>query len=258
MLDISTIKKQYPNLVHKFDRSLLREYLQFQILEILFSNPLSRKLTFLGGTCLRIVHQLPRFSEDIDFDNKNLTESEFAELSTYLEKELEKRGFIVETKIVAKGAFHCHIKFPKLLFEQGITPQKYEKILIQVDTFDQGVEYQPDIFILDKFEFFTQIRVTPKSIILSQKLWTITQRPRLKGRDFFDIMFLLQTTKPDAHFLQSKFGKKSVDTIISEILKQLEETDWQTVINDVKPFLFEPGDAEKIRLFPQFLKQKLG
>ncbi|MEX0895601.1 MAG: nucleotidyl transferase AbiEii/AbiGii toxin family protein [Patescibacteria group bacterium] len=258
MLDITTIKKQYPNQLHTFNRGLLREYLQFQILAILFTHPLSRKLSFLGGTCLRIVHDLPRFSEDIDFDNKNLSEAEFSQLSIFLEKELEKRGFKVETKIIAKGAFHCHIKFPQLLYEQGITTQKYEKILIQVDTFDQGVYYTPEIFILDKFEFFTQVAVTPKEVMLSQKLWTITQRPRLKGRDFFDIMFLLQTTKPDHYFLKAKFGDRDIPAIVDSILLKLKDVNWDVVANDVRPFLLDSNSAEKIKLFPQLLKQKIG
>jgi len=257
MLDIQIIKDQYPKTLHRFDRGLLREYLQYQILAIIFEHPLSRKLSFLGGTCLRIVHQLPRFSEDIDFDNKDLSEKEFEKIASYLAKELEKRGYIIEIKLINKGAFHCYIKFPDLLYQKGLTPQKFEKILIQVDTFDQGESYKSELFILDKFEFFKQIKVTPKSIILSQKLWTITQRPRFKGRDFFDIMFLLQSTQPDEIFLKTKFGQKELPNIIDEILDHLKNVNWENLVEDVKPFLFDPEQAEKINLFPEFLKQKL-
>lgn len=258
MLNIQTIKAQYPNSLHKFDRNLLREYLQYQILEIIFEHELSRKLSFLGGTCLRIVHQLPRFSEDIDFDNKGLTEKNFQEIISFLKKQLEKLGFIVEIRIVKKRAFHCYIKFPDLLFQQGLTPQKFEKILIQVDTFDQGYNYESKIFILDKFEFFKQIKVTPKSVILAQKLWTITKRPRYKGRDFYDIMFLLQSTQPDLNFLQDKFGQKSLSTITDEVLKKITDANWKKIIRDVQPFLFNPEEANKLELFPKFLKQKIG
>lgn len=255
MIDLSQIKNSYSSDLHKFERGMLREYLQYQILAIIFTHPLARKLSFLGGTCLRIVHGLPRFSEDIDFDNKKLSEAEFTILGRYLEKELTKVGFLVEIRFVSKGAFHCYIKFPELLFEQGLSPQKSEKILIQIDTFDQGSEYESEIFILNKFEFFTQVRTTPKNIILSQKLWTITQRPRLKGRDFFDIMFLFQNTLPDLGFLQAKFGKKPLSEILAEILEKLEGTDYKAVAEDVRPFLVKDGDVAKIKLFPEFIKQ---
>lgn len=258
MLDINTIKKAYDSGFHSFERGLLREYLQYQILAILFDHPLSRKLSFLGGTCLRIVHQLPRFSEGIDFDNTDLSEAEFETLGQFLQKELEKQGYFVEVRFVSKRAFHCHIKFPDLLYKHGISPQKSEKILIQVDTFDQGVDYESDIFILDKFEFFTQIKVTPKDIILAQKLWTITQRPRLKGRDFFDSMFLLQNTQPNVAFLQAKFGKKNLSVLRQEILERLHHPDYVQLADDVRPFLVDPADADRITLFPAFLQQKLG
>ena len=258
MLDIATIKQTYDPQFHSFERNLLREYLQYQILAILFTHPLSRKLSFLGGTCLRIVHQLPRFSEDIDFDHTNLSEVEFEMIGQFLKRELEKRGYIIEIRFVAKGALHCHIKFPRLLYQHGISPQKSEKILIQVDTFDQGVDYQSDIFILDKFEFFTQIKVTPKEVILSQKLWTITQRPRSKGRDFFDIMFLEQSTKPDLAFLQAKFGQKDLSTIIIKILEKLRDKNFRKLADDVRPFLLHPHDANRIELFADFLLQKFG
>jgi len=257
MIDIKQIRQAYSGNLHQFDRSLFREYLQYQILTILFSHALSRKLSFLGDSCLRIVYNLPRFSEDLDFDNDKLTEDEFKTLSIFLQKELEKIGYEVEIKIISHQAFHCYIKFPKLLFANKLSSQKYEKILIKIDSFDQEVEYKTDLFILDKFEFFTQIKVTPKSVILSQKLWTITQRNRLKGRDFFDIMFLLQTTKPDLAFLQAKFGKKSLEEIVRQIISLLNDVDWKLLVNDVKPFLLNPKQTKKIEYFLQFLEQEL-
>lgn len=255
MLDINVIKKSYNSAFHGFERGLLREYLQYQILAILFTHPLSKKISFLGGTCLRIAYQLPRFSEDIDFDNKNLTMDEFELLGQFLQKELQKLGYLVEIRFIAKGAFHCYVKFPDLLYQNDISPQKGEKILIQIDTFDQGFDYKTEIFILDKFNFFSQIQVTPKSVILAQKLWTITQRSRAKGRDFFDIMFLLQNTLPDLAFLQSKFGTSQFTDVVDRILFELRAFDYVALANDVRPFLLQAHDADQIKLFPAFLKQ---
>jgi predicted nucleotidyltransferase component of viral defense system len=255
MLDISEIKRQYPNELYKFDRGLLREYLQYQILSIVFKHKLGLKLSFLGGTCLRIVHKSKRFSEDLDFDNKDLTYEEFKELNKHIKKELELLGYIIEIKEIKKLAFHCYIKFPKLLFEQGLSPLKQEKILIQLDTFDQNVTYQKQPFILDKFDIFNQILTTPKEVILSQKLWTITQRNIAKGRDFYDIMFLLQNTKPDLNFLKEKFLTNNKSEIKAQILKHLEHLNWKKLSKDVQPFLFNESDSEKIKLFPAFFKQ---
>jgi len=103
MLSIEEIKKQYPNDIHKFERGLLREYLQYLILEIVFSSNVSTKLSFLGGTCLRIVHGSKRFSEDLDFDNKDLSLEEFTFLAKKIKRELQRQGFVVETSITKKA-----------------------------------------------------------------------------------------------------------------------------------------------------------
>lgn len=255
MLTINEIKKQYPSDLHSFDRGLLREYLQYQILGIIFAHPLGRKLSFLGGTCLRIVYKSKRFSEDLDFDNKGLSIEEFDQLGKIVEKGLERLGYKVQIKTCTKTAFHCYIKFPELLHTYGLSPLESEKILIQLDTFDQGYDYKTEIFILDKFDLFDQIIVTPKEVILSQKLWTITQRKRYKGRDFYDIMFLLQNTRPDSGFLKSKFGTEDVEEVKDMILDELKNADWHKIVADVSPFLMDRADAVRVRLFPDFLKQ---
>ena len=80
--------------------------------------------------------------------------------------------------MINKGAFHCKIKFSGLLQENKVSGFDELKILVQVDTFDQQVIYPTESYILNKFDIVKPITITPKSIILSQKLWTITQRAR--------------------------------------------------------------------------------
>ena len=75
MLTLEQIEQQYPENLRGFKRSLLREYLQYKILEIIFASEYATKLVFIGGTALRIVHDNSRFSEDVDFDNFGLTDS---------------------------------------------------------------------------------------------------------------------------------------------------------------------------------------
>ncbi|MFW5703081.1 MAG: nucleotidyl transferase AbiEii/AbiGii toxin family protein [Candidatus Dojkabacteria bacterium] len=255
MLTLDEIKQEYNTDLHIFSRSLIREYLQYQILAIVFSHPKSYKLTFLGGTALRIVYNLKRFSEDIDFDNKRLSFDEFREIGEFLKTELERQGYIVEIRMLSKGAFHCYVKFPKILYEQGLSPLVDEKILIQLDTFDQGVDYDSNDFVLNKFDLLKQIKVTPKDVILAQKLWTITQRKRAKGRDFYDIMHLLQSTKPNKQFLEAKFGTSKADAVKELVLQKVKNVDWKKVAKDVEPFLFKAEDSAKILLFEKFIMQ---
>jgi predicted nucleotidyltransferase component of viral defense system len=73
MFDLSQIREYFPKEVQQNNFDMLREYLQCRILEIIYKSSISSKLIFIGGTALRIVHQTQRFSEDLDFDNKDLT-----------------------------------------------------------------------------------------------------------------------------------------------------------------------------------------
>ena len=56
------------NNIPKNPRRYLVEYLQSEILSILYNSKYGRHLSFLGGTCLRFVYGIERFSEDLDFD----------------------------------------------------------------------------------------------------------------------------------------------------------------------------------------------
>lgn len=64
MLSLKQIEKFYTDKEKLFKKNILREYLQYKILEIIFNHTLSNKLSFMGGTCLRIVYGTSRFSEN--------------------------------------------------------------------------------------------------------------------------------------------------------------------------------------------------
>ena len=68
MLSYNSIQSAYPISLHSKGRFIIREYLQYKLLEIIYTSIFATKLIFLGGTNLRIVHGNQRFSEDLDFD----------------------------------------------------------------------------------------------------------------------------------------------------------------------------------------------
>ncbi len=121
-----------------FEKGILREYLQYKILQGIFESKLASRVAFMGGTALRILYGNNRFSEVIDLDNFGLSWAEFEELAANVKRFLSFEGFEVELTKVEKAAYHCNIRFPHILFEQGISPLEQEKILIQVDTWAQG------------------------------------------------------------------------------------------------------------------------
>ena len=52
-------------------RNLLKEHLQYYLLNFVYNSPYAEKFLFKGGTCLRFCFDLPRLSEDLDFDVKD-------------------------------------------------------------------------------------------------------------------------------------------------------------------------------------------
>ncbi|MEI7582727.1 nucleotidyl transferase AbiEii/AbiGii toxin family protein [Runella sp.] len=256
MINIDYIKDFFPAEVQSQRLHMLREYLQCVMLEILFESPIGRRLTFLGGTCLRIVYGSQRFSEDLDFDNDGLTESEFAEIKLLMERELTLRGYEVEVGIKGKTAYRCEVKYPQMLYPQGISQIRDEKLLIQIDTQAQNFEYPKERFILNRFGVLTELPVTPMSVILSQKCYAILNRPRNKGRDFFDVVFLLsRNIKPDYAYLEQKLGIITADELKQRVLDQWATLNVQGQIDDVQGFLFNKRDEKTIRLFGEVFKQ---
>ena len=254
MMELSEIRKFYPKQLHSRGAFLLREYLQYKILEIIFQSEYASKFAFLGGTCLRIVHNNQRFSEDLDFDNFDLNEQDFTAVSKHIQTKLEEQGYRVEMRNVFKGAYHCYIRFPGLLYQSGLSGHKEAKILINLDTEPQHFSFEPEVHLLTRFDLFTSIRVTPLDLLLSQKFLAITQRKRPKGRDFFDIMFLLNRTKPNYDFIELKLGISTEPQLREHLIKVCAKFNSKLLEEDVAPFLFNPSDGQRIQLFQEYLK----
>ena len=130
-----------------------------------------------------------------------------------------------------------------------------EKILITLDTEPQYFDFEPDRYILNKFDVFTEILTTPKDILLAQKFYAILNRPRPKGRDFFDVTFLLGQTKPNYDYLKLKLNITSSKTLRTSILERCSKIDMEEMAIDVAPFLFEAKDEKRVRLFTKYVKQ---
>lgn len=254
MVNLNEILHAYPTSLWVHRQFILKEYLQYKILSILFESDFSQKFCFLGGTCIRIVHNSQRFSEDLDFDHFGINENHFKEVSSIIQKGLENEGYKVEIRQVLKSAFHCYIKFPGLLFAHGLSGFKEEKILIQLDTEPQNFDFKPQVHLLNKFDVITKIFVTPPDLLLAQKFTALCERKRTKGRDFYDISFLLsKSIKPNFEYLSIRLNTDSPEKLIQRIENLIRNVDLKEMANDVRPFLINPEDEKRILYFPEIL-----
>ena len=256
MLNLKDLKSYYSLNTEIHDINILKEYLQYKILEIIFDSRIGHKLSFIGGTALRIIYNTSRFSEDLDFDSFDLLKTEFKDVSEIIQAKLELEGYKVEIKShVENKTFHYYIKIPDLLFVNNLSSHKNEKIFIKVDTEPQGVNYKPESKLMDKFNILTYVNVTPIDILLSMKLHAVFSRKRPQGRDFYDVLFLCSKTKPNYNFLKQKLDISNSKSLKEKLLVKCKELDFNKLVKDVEPLIFTSNELKKVLLFKDFIKQ---
>lgn len=254
MLELEQIESFFPEQLRHFKRNLLREYLQYKVLEAVFASRYGKKLAFMGGTALHIVHGLTRFSEDLDFDNRGLLKSGFGALVKIVAKKLNLEGYTVETGISFKGAFSADIKVLGVLFKAGLSGHKDEKILIKLDCEPQNFKYSAQRVVINKFDVFTGINVVPVDILLAQKFYAILSRKRPMGRDFYDAVFLAGKTEPDFAYLKKRAGIKNKEELKLSLLNYCAKLDFKLLSKDVAQFVFSPDEAKKVLLFSEYVR----
>lgn len=256
MLSLQQIAAYYPQISINESEYILKEYLQYKILKSVFASPYGSKLRFIGWTALRIIYGNQRFSEDIDFDNDwTISFDEFTKLSDYIQKDLEKEWLQVRIKTIEKWAFHCNISIPALLYDNNLVPMKNQTILIQIDTVAQWYEYIPTTYYLNKFDVQANILTVSPDLLLAQKIYTVFSRKRFKGRDFFDIVFLIWITKkPDYWYVEQKLWISDALKVKEYLLKKSQWLDFQALQRDVQPFLFD-AENQSVALFPEIIEQ---
>lgn len=257
MLDLKNIESFFPETLRPFKRNILREYLQYKVLEIIFDSPYGNALSFMGGTAIQIVHGNTRFSEDLDFDNLSLKPKDFEELTSEIVRRLKLIGLETQTKTNLGEVFRSYIRFPDVLLDLGVTRHKEENVLIQVDTQPQKFSYRPAQVILNKFDVFLRINVVPVDILLAQKFYAALNRPRAMGRDFFDIVYLSGKARPNYEYLEAKTGIKDAAELRAKLLEHCARLDFKQLASDVEPFLYVPGDVKKVVLFREFVESTL-
>ncbi len=254
MLSIKEIEKFYPENMHVYKKQLLREYLQYKILDIIFNSKFSNRIVFMGGTAIRVIHNSQRFSEDIDFDSRDISFNEFEQLTEIIRDELELEGFVIEIKVVSKNAFRCYIRFPKLLFDYNLSGYDKEKILIQLDAERQPYTYIATDYLLNRFSILTRIYVVPQNILLSQKISAFLNRKRTKARDIYDIIYMFSFTQPEYGYLKLTNGIENNNALKSILLEKCKSIDLKKLQKEIEIFLIKPKDSKMIEMFPDFVR----
>jgi predicted nucleotidyltransferase component of viral defense system len=211
---------------------------------------------FQGGTCLRIMHALNRFSEDLDFilnssDQTFKWEPYLAAIKTEFEAFGLSLAAVDRTKAhdTVKKAFLKESSFGKVLnlhYERTRSDTQTINIKLEIDTNPPSGSVS-ETHILD-YPYPSPIITQDLPSLFAGKCYALLCRKYIKGRDWFDFIWYIQhKIKPNYTFLKNSLeqcgpyqGKSiniSNEWLTNEFSKKIESLNWQAVANDVKKFL---------------------
>lgn len=95
-----------------------------------------------------------------------------------------------------------------------------------IASLDQEVTYTPEIKNIRGCGFYFPSPVPSDSVLCAMKATALLERG--KGRDFYDLMFLLGQTKPDYDFHAQRIGINNAAELKSEVIKRIKITDLKT------------------------------
>lgn len=197
-------EKQRANVPNFVIVNFLKEYLQYPVLNFIYSNKKYRNFIFTGGSCLRVCFDLPRLSEDLDFD---LLPKDFKKLNLEsLAHDLIdhfKDNHLLSIVPKIQSDKRLYLKFP-ILGELGLARNisesdfLYVKIeLSQSDYAKPGIEINP----ISKFGYNFVVRNYSQEYLMTGKVRALLNRTwfkgadneiNIKGRDFYDLFWYLQ------------------------------------------------------------------
>jgi predicted nucleotidyltransferase component of viral defense system len=258
MLNLEQIQNYFSPQIREnpaHQKYIVKEYIQLMILDFLATSKFIKKITFIGGTSLRLVKGIDRFSEDLDFDCKNFSAEDFAEMSQSVVTFLQRSGIRAETREKQSEkltAFRSRIYFPELLFELGLSAYREERFLIKLESQNQEFEYVPKMANINSCGFFFPFPVPPDDVLCAMKLSALLSRA--KGRDFYDALFLLSLTNPSYDYLIQKQNIHNLAELKTKLMETIERVDLLHKSKDFEHLLFNKTNKEKILHFSEFIR----
>lgn len=237
-------------------RAILREYLQVKALNFIYSQVVANQLSFIGGTSLRLLFNLPRFSEDLDFDNLGLTDKQMIVLMNHVVTEFQQENIPLDFyQKITEGKTYFELRFPEVLKELNITTNPREKLMIKIDYSRIWKRQTTEIILLNRFGVIQNLLTNTLNQILVQKLSAYTGRKLTQPRDMYDIVWLYgQGARIDHSFIKAN---KQQDLFKKAKKRWAKEGVTTVMKRRLTPFLFKANEVRKLALFGEVLK-KLG
>jgi hypothetical protein len=236
-------------------RNLAREFLQAQVLAALQRCGAMVPLAFQGGTALRFLYAIPRYSEDLDFALERAGRGyDLRRFAAAVRDDLRREGYAVELRRVSdsRTVNSAFVSFPGLLHELGLSAQREEALAVKVEIDTRppaGAGLETSVV---RRHVLLRLQHHDRASLLAGKLHAILQRRHAKGRDFYDLVWYLSDRSwpaPNLRLLNSALeqtgwtrGPLDEAGWIEAIRGRMETLDWKAVADDVRSLLERPEE----------------
>ena len=232
----------------------VREYLQARILGTLQRSGAMVPLAFHGGTALRFLYAIPRYSEDLDFALEHFPSLyDFRAYLRAIQAEFVAEGYAVQIKVNDQKTVHsAFIRFAGLLYELELSPHTNQvlAVKIEVDTHPpQGAGLATTVL---RRYVPLHLQHHDRPSLLAGKIHALLQRPYVKGRDVYDLFWYLSDPdwpEPNLTLLNNALeqtgwfgGRLTSDTWRKTLKEHLLELAWEHILADVRPFVERETD----------------
>lgn len=236
--------------------NLLREYLQALVMRSLHESEAFQCIAFVGGTALRFLYNLPRFSEDLDFSLDSGNGYDPGKWMSKLKRDLQLAGFDAAVALNDRKTVHAAwIKIGEVLKAAGLAAMAQQKLSIklEIDTHPPagaGTRNQ----VIERHRMFA-VRCYDLPSLMAGKLHALITRKYCKGRDWYDfVWYRAQRPQPEPNLillqnaLDQTEGKDSFqgDKWKDLVRDKVGKLDINQVQQDVRPFLEEPKEVDLI------------
>lgn len=232
--------------------NLLREYLQAFALRSLHESGAFAHLSFVGGTALRFLFGLRRFSEDLDFSLETPDGYALGNWAAKLERDLRFAGFEPSISLKqGKAVEIAWIGVTGILQELRLSALSSQKLSIKLE-----IDTRPppgaatETRIMNRF-FLMGIRHHALACLMAGKIRELLTRRYPKGRDWYDLLWYrsrVPAVEPDLGFLKACLDQGPEKAILKagdwrdDLAAKAEAADWPALVKDVAPFLENPAE----------------
>jgi len=97
----------------------------------------------------------------------------------------------------------------------------------------------------------------PADIIAAQKIFSIFNRSRPMGRDFFDVVFLLGKSAVNFDYLDQKMSIRNKKELRDRLLLRSAQLDFSRLAKDLEPFVYSKKEVDRVFMVPEFIQQAI-